>query len=356
MATVIAPANTSVFAIRQEAREYIGISSLSLLPDAVLDQEINYFYIANIPESIKLDQLKSIYTFYTIPYVDTYPIDVNQYQSFREPVFIDGLRAAYYKDRLQFYAWWPKVRTYLQPAYGDGSTTSFNFTLRAVPIVRKTFMASSTDATGFQLICADVGGSATSGSNTTSQLLQVFRNNLGNMTPPFPPTSPSPADPLPNPPYNNVVGQINYHTGQVSITWPTAPAANQPIYVNFYAPTTGRPNSLLYWNNEIVIRPVPRLSHQVTLEAYQTPSQFLSSTNEPFLKNFKRYISLGVAVNILDRIGDTDRRNSLIGPFEEAQGRVLERQANEEIGQANATIFNQTGPYTAQYPYGGYWY
>ena len=352
MATPVAPADTSVQGIRQDTREYVGISSQSLLPDATIDQEINYFYTANIPESIKLDQLKCVYTFYTIPYVDRYPIDVNQYQSFREPVFIDGLRAAYYKDRLQFYAWWPNVRTYLQPAFGDGVTTSFNFTLRSVPIVATTFMASATDVTGFQLICADEGGTQTA----TSPLLQIFRNNLGNITPPFPTTSPLPPNPLPNPPYNNVVGSINYQTGQVSITWPTAPAANQPIYVNFYAPTTGRPNSLLYWNNEIVIRPVPRLSHQITLEAYQTPMQFLTSTNQPFLTNFKRYISLGCAINLLQRIDDNDRAMRLMPAFEAAEGRVLERQANEEIGQSNATIFNQTGPYLAQYPYGGSWY
>ena len=352
MATAVVQANTTLAAIRQEAREYIGISAQSLLPDAVLDQEINYFYTANIPESIKLDQLRAVYTFYTLPYVDRYPIDVNQYQSFREPVFIDGLRASFYKDRLQFYAWWPNVRTYLQPAMGDGVTTTFSFFVRSVPVVATTFMASATDVTGFQLICADEGGTQTA----VSPLLQVFRNNVGNMTPPFPNTSPLPPNPLPNPPYNNIVGNINYQTGQVDITWPTAPAAGQPIYVNFYGPTTGRPNSLLYWNNEIVIRPVPRLSHQITIEAYQTPTQFMSSTDQPFLTNFKRYISLGCSINILDRLGDNDRKTQLMQAFEAAEGRVLERQANEEIGQANATIFNQTGPYLAQYPYGGFWF
>lgn len=85
--------------------------------------------------------------------------------------------------------------------------------------------------------------------------------------------------------------------------------------------------------------------------------QMLNSTNAPFLNNFKKYIALGVAINILDRIGDNDRKNQLLAPFEAAEGRVLERQANEEIGQANATIFNQQGPYASQqYPYGGYWY
>lgn len=352
MVVPVAPANTTLAGIETDVREYVGISSQAILPNAVIDQEVNYFYTANIPESIKLDQLKCVYTFYTLPFVDRYPIDVNQYQSLREPVFVDGLRAAYYKDRLQFYAWWPPVRTYLQPAMGDGTTKTFNFTVQATPIVRTTFMVSSTDATGFQLIGADDGG----GQNLSGNILQVFTNNLGNQTPPFPPTSPLPPNPLPNPPYSNIIGQVNYATGQVSITWPTPPAAGQILYVNFYAPTSGRPNSVLFWNNEIIIRPVPKRSHQITLEAYQTPIQFLNSTSQPFLTNFKRYISLGVAMNLLERMGDNGRKNELQPAFEAAEGRVLERQANEEIGQANATIFNQTGPYMAQYPYGGFWY
>jgi hypothetical protein len=153
------------------------------------------------------------------------------------------------------------------------------------------------------------------------------------------------------------VGQINYVTGQVNITWPTAPAANQLLQVQYFQASVARPQSLLYWNNEIVIRPIPMLTHKITMEAYMTPVQMLNSTNSPFLNNFKKYIALGVAINILDRIGDNDRKMQLISPFEAAEGRVLERQANEEIGQSNTTIFNQQGPYASQqYPYGGYWY
>ena len=192
----VVPANTTVYAIMKEARECIGISSLSILPDAVLGQEINYFYTANIPESIKLDQLRTVYIVYTLPYVDRYPVDVNQYQSFRAPVTCDGIQMTYYKDRAQFYGWWPNVRTYLQPAYGDGTTTSFTFTLPAASnatIGRTTFMASCPDTTGYQLICADDGGSQTA----TGNLLQVIRNSIGDLTPPFPPQTPLPPTPLP---------------------------------------------------------------------------------------------------------------------------------------------------------------
>lgn len=213
-------------------------------------------------------------------------------------------------------------------------------------------MASCPDITGFQLICADDGG----GQNLQGNLLQVFRNSTGDMTPPFPALSPLPATPLPNPPYNNIVGQVNYATGQVSITWPTAPAANEPIRVNFFAPSFGRPVSVLYWNNEIVIRPVPKYSHKIEIETYMTPIQFMSSTDKPFLDNFKRYLSLGISLNLLQRMGDIQRKLELEPDFYAAEGRVLERQANEEIGQVNATIFNQQQPYISQYPYGGYWY
>lgn len=355
--TAVTPANYTVQAIEAEAREYIGISSNSILPSSTIEQEINYFYTANIPESIKLDQLRTVYTIYTLPYVDRYPVDVNQYQSFREPVLIDGgIRMTFYKDRSQFYGWWPNVPTYIQPASGDGTTQIFNFyvpTSPQAPVGRTTFVCSVPDTTGNQLICADDGGN----QQLVGNLLLVIRNSVGDLVPPFPPLSPLALNPLPDPPYNNIVGQINYVTGQVNITWPTAPAANQLLQVQYFQASVARPQSLLYWNNEIVIRPIPMLTHKITMEAYMTPVQMLNSTNSPFLNNFKKYIALGVAINILDRIGDNDRKMQLISPFEAAEGRVLERQANEEIGQSNTTIFNQQGPYASQqYPYGGYWY
>lgn len=352
MATPVTPADTTLQGIRTEVQEYVGISSQSILPYSVIDQEINYFYTANIPESIKMDQLRTVYTFYTLPYVDRYPVNTNQYQSFRDPCFIDGLRAKFYKDRGLFYAYWPNVPTYVQPAFGDGTTRGpFNFTLGATPIARTTFMASCPDTTGFQLICSDDGG----GQQLTGNLLQVITNSTGDNTPPFPALSPLPPNPLPNPPYTNIAGQINYVTGNVSITWPTAPAAGQAIRCNFFAASKGRPIAVLYWNNEIVIRPIPKFSHRITIEAYMTPIQFLLSSDHPFLNNFKRYISLGCSINILSRIGDTARKAELEPDFFAAEARVLERQANEEIGQANATIFNSNGPYYGNYPYGGYW-
>lgn len=359
---MVAQADSTLFGIEQEVRNYVGITSESVLPTATIDQEINYFYSANIPESIKMDQLRTVYTFYTIPYCDRYPVDTNTYQSFRDPVYIDGLRAVYYKDRGLFYAYWPNVRTYLNPALGDGTSTLFTFSVAATPIVRNTFMCSSVDVNGAPLICAD----SAQGQTVQGNLLQIFTDSVGDQIPTFPPTSPLPPNPLPDPPYSNQVGIVNYQTGAVTIQWPTPPAAGQQIKVNFFAPSFGRPIAVLYWNNEIIVRPVPKFSHRIELEAYQTPLTYLSgtvpsasftvNTQKPFLNNFKRYISLGCSINLLGRMGDTARKAELEPDFFSAEGRILERQANEEIGQSNVTIFNAQGPYFPQYPYGGYWY
>ena len=189
---MVTPANTTLSGIETEVREFVGISSTSILPSSVIQQEVNYFYTANVPESIKMDQLRTVYVIYTIPYVDRYPVNVNQYQSFRDPVLVDGVRARYYKDRGLFYAYWPQVRTYVQPAQGDGTTKAFSFTLGGIPIVRTTFMISAPDATGYQMIAGDDGGRQSNQGN----LLSVTRNNTGDMVPGFPATSPLPNTPL----------------------------------------------------------------------------------------------------------------------------------------------------------------
>jgi len=329
MATLVTPSNPTVAGIRSEVRDYVGISSASILPDSTIDQELNYFYTANIPESIKMDQLRTVYTVYTLPYVDRYPVDVNKYQSLRDPVLVDGLRARFMKDRGLFYSSWPNVRTYLQPAYGDGVTTSFTFTLRGIPIAPTTFMCSVPDISGYELIGADDGGRQSIQGN----ILQVIRNSVGNYTPPFPDLSPLPPTPLPNPPYSNIIGTIDYVSGVVNLNFPTPPAAGAAIRVNFFCYSPGRPNTVLYWNNELIIRPIGKYSHKIDMEAYMTPLEFLSSTDTPFLNNFKRYLSLGVAMNILRKLGDTQKKQDLEADFNLEQTKVLERQANEEMNE-----------------------
>lgn len=118
------PADSSLAAIRTKVRRLTASPGESTLPTDVLDQYINTFYTNDFPYGIKLDQMRSIYTFYTEPYVDVYPLDVNYNQGIRAPFYVDGIQGTLFKDRDQFYRMWPRW-----PTSSKQSTNSFSGTI-----------------------------------------------------------------------------------------------------------------------------------------------------------------------------------------------------------------------------------
>ncbi len=115
------PADSSLAAIRTKVRRLTASPGESSLTTDVLDQYINTFYTNDFPYGIKLDQMRSVYTFYTKPYVDVYPLDVNYNQGVRAPFYVDGIQGNFFKDREQFYRMWPRW-----PTSSKQSTNSFS--------------------------------------------------------------------------------------------------------------------------------------------------------------------------------------------------------------------------------------
>jgi len=119
MVMPIVQANNTYQQIETLVRRLTGCSSESTLKAAEIQQLTNTFYSADFPYAIKLDQMRSVYHFYTKPYVDKYPLDVNYNQGVRSPVYVDGIQGFFYKDRQEFYNIWPKWPT----LFNAGSTS-----------------------------------------------------------------------------------------------------------------------------------------------------------------------------------------------------------------------------------------
>jgi hypothetical protein len=124
--------------------------------------------------------------------------------------------------------------------------------------------------------------------------------------------------------------------------------------INVWASTyqTGRPYNILFWNNEITIRPVPDNIYLIEVEAFQTPSQFLQTTDLPILNQWAQYIGYGTAMEILRQRQDMEGVENLREGFMRQEGLVLERQAVQEIFLPNITLFNST---QQGYGNGGAW-
>lgn len=310
---MVTQAQSNLTAIKTKVRRLTASPDPSQLSESDLEDYINTFYSQDFISSVKTDQLKSVLEVFTQPNIDTYTVDVNNYQSFRGPVYFQGRQGQLFKDRNEFYGWWPRNPTLVNPTSGDGTVGPYTFTLSPVPFLRNDVTLGVVDSTGSSVQVQDDGNGNLVLANTST-----------------------------------VLGTINYTTGAVSITFTNIiPSGNEfTVYVSQY--NTGFPINILFWNNKFTVRPVPDGVYKITIETYKTPTQFLNNTDSPTLNQWHQYISFGAAIEILQDRGDWEGVANLEPEFKNQEALCLERQANEEIGTRNGTIFtNNASPYGA---------
>ena len=346
----VAPSDSTIVFIRKKIRRLTSSASEAALTTAQIDEYINNFYLSDFPYAIKIDQMRSVYTFFTEPYRDRYPLDVNFNQGVRSPVYVEGIAGTLYKDRQQFYNLWPRWPTLFHPIGGDGVTTIFSFNVPG-PFLSKEVVLGGVDVNGNPISVNDDGFG--------NLQLQVPNHviTIPAYTAVNPPLSTIPIPGMHNqntlnPGLNytgtktgtfpNGIGTVDYITGNFNIEFPIAPAAGTQITLWVSQYTTGRPYNLLFWNNEFTIRPIPKLIHKVEVETYLTPVQFMQSTDQPILAQWAQYIAYGVSCEIQRDRNDFDGVNQLMEGFKRQEALVLERQGVEEIFTPNYQLFNST--------------
>lgn len=367
----IRPPDSTLTAIRQKVRRLTASPSEQTLTTDAIDQAINTFYSQDFPYAIKLDQMRSVYSFFTIPNVDRYPLNVNYNQGIRAPVYFEGINGSFFKDREQFFAMWPRWPTQSTPFSGDGVTQLFNFTVQAAPFLSQSFVLGGTDTTGNPIIVSDEN--VFNGVGSTPQTGFLYYQHANGIVPqPSTVNSTPPPEflstPIPGMSNNNLsgtvtysstvyqqypgdriqtlVGTVNYVTGVATINFAlagvTPDSSSFNLWVSQY--NVGRSYSLLFWNNEFTVRPVPDKVYKVEVETYMTPVQFLEISDNPILNQWWQYLSYGSAMEIQRERNDFEGVEGLREGFMRQEALVLERQGVEEIGQRNATIFSSSMP------------
>src|SRR5271163_3640417 len=118
-------ANSTYSFIEQKVRRLTASASQYALSSSDIQQAVNTFYNNDFPYAIKIDQQRSVYKFLTIPNVDRYPVDVNNLQGFRSPVYFEGIQGNLFKDREQLFNLYPRYPTQFQQGAGvAGSITA----------------------------------------------------------------------------------------------------------------------------------------------------------------------------------------------------------------------------------------
>lgn len=350
-------ADSTRVAMRQLVRFLTKSPSAALLTDTFIDEMLNTYILYDFPNSVKLFDLHTTFSFTCQPFVDTYKTDKsmapnlplynfrNRYTNINNPVYIAGYLAMFSQSREQFFGSWPQVDSIQMQNQGDGTTVAYTgFVTNNGPnpgnsnqgtfILQNSVLFSSVDINnnGLQLIDQPILDSVTL---LPTQFGVLYNPSLPAPTP-LVLTAPYTTDP--QFPGNN---WINYFSGEYNILFATAPKLGQAInsQVYFYVPS--RPLTMLYYDNKIVLRPVPDQPYVINFEAYKCPTELIADNQSPEIEQWWQLWSYGAAIKILQRRFDYDSVTLIMPEFENQRDLALYRTATQNTTQRVATIYSQ---------------
>jgi hypothetical protein len=301
--------------IRIKVRRITRNPSEAQITTDEIDDYINNFILYSMPAYIKLDSLKGVFTFFTHPGIDTYRTETvdtsdpfynfkNKYTNIMSPVYIDGTLSHIYRSREEFYNIYPNSVDKVIMAVGDGLTTNFTYT-GPYPVVRESVVVSTI-------------------SSATNETIVVTDNGEGELI--------GDVDPL---------STFSYSTGQIYISFLVPPASGENIWLSVETFESSKPISILFYENNITVRPIPDKTYKVEIDAYKRPSELLNSSDMPDLSEWWEYISIGAAIKILKDRLDIEGVSLLLPMFKEQEILIGRRKIIQLAGQRTPTIFSE---------------
>lgn len=318
-----APSST-LQAIQNKVRRLTRTPSTAQLTDDTLNEYINTFFVYDMPEHLRLFNLRTTFSFYCSPNIDTYITDTtlpvndplynfkNIYLSMAGPVFIAGYQRQFSESRSEFYAQYPLLSSITSIGTdGDGVTTAYAGTISNTPFLQNEVLFSSVDVNNNPLSLIDVPTSAT----------------LGNLI-------------VPNA-FTNILGTVNYITGAFTFNFPTAPASGQSINSQTRPYQASLPMSLLYYDNKFTLRPVPDQPYKINFEAYVRPTYLASTGQSPFLEEWWQYIAYGAAKKIFEDRMDQESVSMIMPEFKKQEMLMQRRTIVQYASQRSSTIYTE---------------
>lgn len=342
--------------IRAKVRKITGRVSANQLSDADLDNYINTFYRFDLPEHLKLKSLRVNYEFNTRPNIPVYDFPVNTYIAEMPPVFIAGYQSYMTQSRQNFFRVNPQLNFLQQSVATGNGGIAYTGTLTNTPIMpgfkpnppgAYTAVVATNDIPASMLkwnVIISASGSPDPTSGISPDITLVD-DGLGNL---FSPTDPSTQA-------ASSRGQINYITGAINITnMPSIVPVGNAINVQYIPYVASRPQSAVFFEDQVILYPVPDQAYTVSFEVYKYPTA-LSSSNpagDPQLQEWWQLLAYGAADKIFADNADFENlqkfRPLLIEQMNLVQRRTLVQQASERT----ATIYTEQVNGFGQFPFG----
>lgn len=320
--------DSTLTAIRKKVRRLTRAPSTNQLSDEDLDEYINTFILYDFPENIRLFNLRTVFTWYTQPFVDTYSTNTtdvnnafynfkNKYIAVHTPVYLAGVQGFYTQWRDIFYGYYPQFNTIapIPGIVGNGTTGPFNGVITAHPVLANNVVITCLDTNGTAMILVDYP-------------VTNIMGGLGLVNAPTDLTSP--------------YGTVNYVTGQVTgLTFPRTTQDQAPITAETISYQPGKPLALLYYNDTFTVRPVPDQVYVIQVEADIRPTALLDETQTPELEQWWQYISYGAAIKYLQDKLDNETVNLLMPEFKKQETLCLRTTLTQQANERTVTIFTQ---------------
>lgn len=257
---------------------------------------INSFYDYDFPAQYRALKLKDIYTFDTRAGIDTYPFDSENYTTVEMPVYCMNRLITMCQDPASFYGLNFNWQFQTNFANGDSPAAAGPYSgfTSAKPILRSvnnnpSFPVNPNyQASRVQNLLISVVVDINSG--TTYNVTDDGSGNLiGDCT----------------------SGSVNYETGEITdLVFIGVIPAGTPIQVQFNPFQASIPLSIMFWQNQFTLRPVPDRGYTIQLVAHRKPSQALANTpayaGNPEISDWWECIAVGAAKKIYEDRLDTD--------------------------------------------------
>jgi hypothetical protein len=354
--------------IISKARKLTGTGNSFQETDNDWQDRINSFYLYDLPAKFRSLKLKDKYTFNTIQGQDTYPFDSEHYTTVEMPCYCAKREIKLFQDPWSFYGVnfnWQNSESDTQ-GNGTNGSTPITFTTQAVPLIPSInnnpgpqgspistypmsrvqnilITANTTTGSGF---VPGSPGSVNVTDDGQGNLIEILQN-----------PTPAGEDQFNQTFYSNIVGTLNYQTGIANITGPLSQAIplGNPVTIQYNPATLSIPLSIMFFQNQFTLRPVPDQGYTVELIAYRQPTQVLnqplpqSGINQGELNEWWELLSCGGALKFFEDQGDEGgmarMEKMLMNRYD-----IVESRTYAQIGsQSSNTLFRDQ----LQYNYGG---
>jgi len=280
---------TTLANLRVLTRRYSGREDADEISDSQLNAYINEYLTIYFPLDVKLYDRFQSYFINLYPGVAVYDVD-QDIVLLNNPQFANGLSLAFYTDPRSFYELYQNQYHAYLLGTGNGSTLTFTGTVQQLPII-----PSSPYVTDGTEMLTDKTGSG------------ILSGNLGGY------------------------GTINYATGYISATFNTAPSGSDDIQVYYDWFNVGQPRAVLFYQNQLQIRPIPAKPTMLRCNTYWRPSTLTADSSSITNPEWSRMIAMGAALIILKENMEIDAVSTLYSLWSQEFSLVQERSNSQLI-------------------------